>query len=136
MYQLSGNCPHHSKTEACLACMFENTAKRIEEGHTYSAFADNGWMAPLFQMSPVFVVACMTSMESVKKLHETMLPGWGWSTMYIPITGECSVNVWEDSVMVHDKLRYINHHSGNAKTIAAAWLAAIVRAKGASYDKG
>lgn len=61
------------------------------------------------------------SLDAAQALHDAVLPGWGWATGYDNVNELHFCNVWSG--------KHENMTEAYAPTPAAAWVAAILRAK-------
>ena len=111
---------------------YEALAKRVEAGEIKSASnRDNIELLARFEaigisehaLLPVFA-ALNGSLDAAKALHEAVLPRWDWSFKN-PRTCE-----------LHGPERFnAKHHQfGQCDNPATAWVAAIIRAKGAENE--
>lgn len=101
-------------------------AGRVEAGKDVSAEQLYSTLKPtrdnwLDVPSMVFIESLNGSIDATKALHDAVLPGWH---VDIHIQGGFNSHV----IVGHDKPS-LQHHRGRATTPAAAWVAAILRAK-------
>lgn len=100
---------------------FNELAERVEAGEAFSHNFRNIFDE---QSSRNAHEALKGSLDAAKALHDAVLPGWGW-------------HIREDGDGCYASCLYPKHNlvtpgSATAKTPAAAWVAAILRAKAAN----
>jgi len=119
---------------------YEELAKRVEAGEICGlGFSDAANLCKYLGI-PVFNDYLNNALEegsldAAKALHEAVLPGWVWTLRPVVHTGGpwwvCDVakmfGEWPEPVNVANGMSH-------ASTPAAAWVAAILRAKGQEYE--
>ena len=117
---------------------YEALAKRIEAGElcTVITWEALGFGGPTDDFNDpiqldrhtnqgIINAALHGSLDAAKALHEAVLPGWCWAIMFNHIVTVSPQKAGTVQTMIYQ---------GAATNPAAAWVAAILRAKGASDD--
>ena len=102
----------------------EELAKRIEAGEKSLDMTIGDKMVFGERLSIDFGLAINGSLDQAKALHESVMP-----EAWYCLDGHCVGQIGQFSAIVMEHIEGGRSHQGHAKTPAAAWVAAILRAK-------
>ena len=97
-------------------------AERVEKGEQSTGISGTGILTDIRNALGTFIPTyVLTSLDAAKSLHDAVLPGWFWSIHVSDGTdmSQAIVSKWSEDA----------EYRSSAPTPAAAWVAAILRAK-------